>query len=455
MNKIFVLFITILSITSVFAQNDILDSYIQTALKNNLTLQQKEYSYQKSLEALKEAKRMFLPTVSFQSRYTITEGGRVIELPISTMVNPIYNNLNQINQTLNPAIPTYPNVENPQFTLVRSPDQETKIVATMPLFNASIIQSHKIKKEMAEVEKISVSIYKRELVKEVKEAYVKYLQAEQMYLLFENALKTVRENLKGRESLYKNGKITIDEIYAAKAQIKQVDSDKAQAIKSKNLAAAWFNFLLNRSLDSTIEIATLTTPSIPIYNLEDIKHSALTNREEFTQLDTYIKIKENAIKLEKGTALPQVSLYSQYGYQGTDYSFNSNADVAAIGFSMKWNLFTSGQRKSKINQAKIDHKISEVKKQEAQQKVQLEAVDAYYSIQTALKSIELANEELENYKESYKIVEKKYNLGMVNYIAYSNALTNKLNAESKLIVEQYNFQIEQIQLERLTSSYQF
>lgn len=455
MNRTFTLIITILSIQSAFAQSYIIDAYIQTALKNNLTLQQKEYSYQKSLEALNEAKRMFLPTFSFESRYTVTDGGRVVELPVSDLVNPIYSNLNQINQTLNPSAPIYPEVENPQFSLVRSPDQETKLVASMPLFNASIIQNHKIKQGLTEVEKISVDIYKRELVKEVKEAYVKYLQAEQMYVLYDNTLKTVQENLKNRESLYKNGKITIDEVYAAKAQIKQVDRDKAKAEKNRNLASSWFNFLLNRSFDSEIETAPFTMPSISIYNLEDIKRTALTNREELNQLDTYIQVQENNVKLERGAALPKVSLFSQYGYQGTDYSFDSNSDVAAIGFSMKWDLFTSGKRKSKVNQAKIDRQIAEVQKQEKVQQVQLEAVETYYSIQTAIKSIELANEELQNYQQSYTIVEKKYNLGMVNYLEYSNALTNKLNAESKLIIEQYSFQQEQIKLERLTSSYQF
>lgn len=455
MNRILVLLITLLSVTAAFAQSNIIDSYIETALRSNLTLQQKEYSYQKSMEALNEAKRMFLPTVSFESRYTVTEGGRTVEFPINDMVNPIYSNLNYINQTLNPSAPTYPEVENPEFSLVRSPDQETKLVASMPLFNASIIQNHKIKQGLTEVEKISVDIYKRELVKEVKEAYVKYLQAEQMYVLFDNTLKTVNENLKNRESLYKNGKITIDEVYAGKAQIKQVDRDKAQAEKNKNLASAWFNFLLNKSFDSEIETTPLTMPTISIYNLDDIKRTALTNREEFTQLDAYIQIQENNVKLEKGAALPKVSLFSQYGYQGTDYSFDSNSDFAAIGLSMKWDLFTSGQRKSKVNQAKIDYKIAEVQKQETEQQIQLEAADAYYSIQSALKSIELAQEELQNYQQSYIIVEKKYNLGMVNYLEYSNALTNKLNAESKLIIEQYSFQLEQINLERLTSSYQF
>jgi len=433
----------------------VLDTYINTALENNLTLQQKEYSYQKSLEALNEAKRMFLPTVSFEARYTVAEGGRTVIIPFGDMINPAYNNLNAVNQSINLPVSQYPEIENQSLSFVRSPEQETKLVVGVPVFNAAIIQNHKIQKSVVEVEKINVEIYKRELVKEVKEAYVTYLQAEQIYKLYNNTLNTVKQNLKNRQSLFTNDKITIDEVYAAKAQVKQVEKDLTEADKNRIVASSWFNFLLNRDFDTEIEIEQIAVSVISNYKLEDIKNAALTNREEFSQLDKYIEIQKNTVKLEKGSALPKVSLFGQYGNQGTDYSFDSESDLAVMGVSMKWDLFTSGRRKSKINQAKIDRNITESRKLEVERQVQLEVIDAYYSIQTAMQGIGLANEELQNYQKSYNLVEKKYQQGMVNYLEYSNSLNNKLNAENKLILAQYSYQLEQIKLERLTSSHQF
>jgi len=46
-----------------FPQDNVIDGYVDQALESNLTLKQKEYSYTKRLEALKEAKRMFFPVV--------------------------------------------------------------------------------------------------------------------------------------------------------------------------------------------------------------------------------------------------------------------------------------------------------------------------------------------------------------------------------------------------------
>ncbi|MBI9070124.1 MAG: TolC family protein [Melioribacteraceae bacterium] len=454
MKRIFILFLFFLSITSVFAQSNILDNYINAALDSNLTLQQKKYSYQKSLEALKEAKRMFLPTVSFEARYTVAEGGRTVTIPFGDMMNPAYNNLNSVNQSLNMPVSQYPEIENYSLTFVRSPEQETKLVVGLPVFNYAIIQNHKIKKSLVEVEEINVEIYKRELVKEVKEAYVKYLQAEQIYNLYNNALSLVNQSLKSRQSLFANDKITIDEVYAAKAQVKQVEKDLTEANKNRTMAATWFNFLLNRDFDAEIEIEELTVPVITNYDLEDLKKASLSNREEFTQLGKFIEIQEHTVKLEKGEALPKISIGAQYGFQGEEYTFNDESHFAAVGINLSWSLFTSGQRQSKISQAQIERKILESRKQEIELQIQMEATETYYSLKTAQEGIELAEGELQNFRLSYLLVEKKYQQGIVNYLEYSSALNNKMNAEIKLILAKYTYQIEQINLEREISAYE-
>jgi outer membrane protein len=87
------------------SQSPLIDAYIYTAFSSNLALQQKEYSYHKNLEALKQAKKMYLPTVSFQARYTITEGGRTMTIPTGDLLNPAYNNLNKLNQAQNSNTP--------------------------------------------------------------------------------------------------------------------------------------------------------------------------------------------------------------------------------------------------------------------------------------------------------------------------------------------------------------
>ena len=82
-------------------QPTILESYVAEGLENNLALQRKQLGYEKSLAALKEAKGLFMPAVSFNATYTLAYGGRAIQFPIGDLLNPVYSTLNQLTESQN------------------------------------------------------------------------------------------------------------------------------------------------------------------------------------------------------------------------------------------------------------------------------------------------------------------------------------------------------------------
>ena len=69
-----------------FTQRE-LDTYISIAIKNNLTLKQKSYSYKQGSLELKKAKFLFLPSVDINTRYTESAGGRSINLILGYLMN--------------------------------------------------------------------------------------------------------------------------------------------------------------------------------------------------------------------------------------------------------------------------------------------------------------------------------------------------------------------------------
>ena len=71
---------------------------------------------------------------------------------------------------------------------MRETEHETKIRMILPVFNKAIIQNHRIQGNVVEMDKISIEVYKQELVKEVKTAYFNYLMASEGQALFENTL---------------------------------------------------------------------------------------------------------------------------------------------------------------------------------------------------------------------------------------------------------------------------
>ena len=241
------------------AQN-VLEQYIQTGLESNIALQRKELSYTKSLAALREAKGLFFPKLSIEARYSVARGGRAIIFPVGDLMNPVYDNLDLLNgfgeaaSPDYPTIPDYPSIQNEEINFLRETEHETVVRIAMPVFNAAILNNHRIKQNLTEVEKISVGIYKRELVKEIKTAYFNYAKAEEAYALYQNTVKLVEENLRTSESLHRNNKVTIDQVYTAKAEVEAIEQELAVAEKNVQVSRAYFNFLLNREYNEPIEL---------------------------------------------------------------------------------------------------------------------------------------------------------------------------------------------------------
>ena len=450
------LFIAIFA-TGIFAQvqSDILTEYIKEALESNLALQQKELSYEKSLAALQEAKANFLPKISLQARYTMARGGRAINFPVGDLLNSVYGNLNLLNEvnSQNPDFPDiekYPMVPNQTIDFLRTREHETMFRLQFPVFNAAIIHNNKIQKDLNHVERISVDIYKKELIKEVKIAYFNYLKATQGVELFENTKALVNENLRTTKSLYNNHKVTIDAVYSAETQVKGVEQQAALVYKNQQTANAFFNFLLNRQFDAEIIIETNATIQPVMIPLDQARSRAFSYREELLQLNHYMKAAESNIKMNKGNLLPQVNLVADYGIQGETYTFNTDSDFARGSLVLSWNLFDRPSN-AKIQQLQIEKDILQNKIEETQQQIGLQVVNAYYELETAMKSIELAKAEVESSKKAYKLVNKKYLQGQANMVELTDARTNKTNAQMNLIISRFDYLIKQAEFERAAS----
>jgi outer membrane protein len=110
-----------------------LENYIRAGLENNLALKLKEVNYRKSLEALKQARSWFYPDISVNMRYSAAEGGRIIEFPVGTMLNPVYESLNYLL-----GQQKFPDISNMEFAFYRPTEHETKVSLVQPIVDPKI-----------------------------------------------------------------------------------------------------------------------------------------------------------------------------------------------------------------------------------------------------------------------------------------------------------------------------
>jgi outer membrane protein len=430
------------------AQDELLTNYIQQGLESNLALQQKNAEYDKSLQALRSARGLFYPNVSVNARYTIARGGRKIEFPVGDMLNPVYSTLNYLTESQ-----IFPMIENAEFAFYREKEHETKVSLIQPVINPQIYHNYKIEKEKVLLQYTDITIYKRELINEIKSAYYNYLKTIYLLRLIDETEDLLKENLRVSKSLFENEKVTQDVVYRSEAELQKVYLGRAEAVKGNQTAKAYFNFLLNKPLNEEIQVFEYDeVPQlslIPDFSSEVSK--GINSREEIQQLETLSSINENYLKLARSNNYPNILIAFDYGYQGEEYSFTNNDDFMLASVVLRWPLFEGFRNRAEVQKAKISQQQIELKQEELEKQIELQVISSYYDLQEAAEAIEAAKVQVRAAEKAFRVVNEKFRIGQSQLIEFTDARTTMTNSKQNLIIAVFEYKIREADLERVTA----
>ncbi|MFC2098865.1 TolC family protein [Bacteroidota bacterium] len=425
-----------------------LEDYIEMGLQNNLALKQKEVNYQKSLQVLRQARSYFYPDISVNMRYSAAQGGRLIEFPVGTMLNPVY-------QTLNLLLgqDQFPDIENMNFAFYRPTEHETKLSLVQPIIDPKIHYNSKIKRELSYAIKADADAYQRQLVADIKTAYFNYLKTLRLIELLENTKGLLDENVRVNEKLFENDKITIDYVHRSRAELSKLAQQAALAKKNNQVATAYFNFLLNRSFDQPIP-ADADYDSIPeLLTLGNLTDQAVENREELEMLRSYSRVADNYLSMNQMGRIPSLYAAVDYGFQGKQYEFNSRQDYMFASLVLRWDIFHGFQKKAQVGEARIEQEMRTTMLRETEQQIRLQALEAHFDLMASAESIIAAEEELLSSKNAFRVVDRKYKEGQASLIEYIDSRTSMTQAEERLIISKYDYHIKYAELERAACLY--
>jgi outer membrane protein TolC len=423
---------------------EVLNEYVRYGIENNLSLQQKQSGYQKSIEALKEARGLFYPNISFNARYSVSEGGRLIDFPIGDLLNPIYTTLNTLTSSNKFSM-----VENQQIMFLRPLEHETKIRIVQPVFNTDIYYNSLIKQEMSVFDENDFEQYKRELAAEIKKSYYNVVMSESVLSMLINTRKLLQENVRVNKRLVENDKITLDYLYRSETELSKFEQEVQKAEKGKMIAQAYFNFLLNKPLtDSIIIEQPVVFPVLSDLSC-NFSQSAFSNREELKKLENYENISELQIKMNQSGKLPDLIIVADLGYQGEKYKFNKDQDYLQASAVLTWNLFEGFRNRARIKQAVLQKEIIDSQLQEAKKQIELQVINALNELLASEKGIIAAESRQKNAREGFRLVSRKYEEGQASLIEYIDARTTLTQAEENLIISRFTYLFDYAEFEKI------
>lgn len=186
-----VLLSSLLFFSSIIYGQQILDQYVQEAIRNNLSIKEKKLLEQKEAFGAKRAGKEGGPEVQFLSSYTLADGGRTIQLPIGDLLNDVYSTLNDLTGTQN-----FPQVSNQEVELLPNNFYDVRFRITQPILQPEIKYNKLIQQEEVNMAGLMTDQTIRDLVRDVKTAYLTWMRAHDAIDIIDQGALLLKEPIK-------------------------------------------------------------------------------------------------------------------------------------------------------------------------------------------------------------------------------------------------------------------
>lgn len=432
--------------TNLYAQK-VLTEYVREGLKNNVVLQQKNISYQRASTSLSIATSYFFPSMSLQSSYMSGEGGRAIELPIGTLLNPVYKTLNQLTQSN-----AFPQVDDVKQDFLPSKFYDVKVRTMVPLVNTDLYFNRNIQADQVRITAYDIEMYKKELIKDITIAYFNVLRSESVLSIFDNAMNLAIEGKRVNESLLQNGKGLPVYILRSNNEIETIESRRSEARSLSTNARRYFNFLLNRDLNAAIDVDFSITDDFDSIHSPQDSSVVNNNREELNMLRHVVNINESIVDLNKYWWIPKVGAFVDLGIQDQWLKSSNQSRYYLVGVQLEVPLFDAFRSQHQTDRAELDLANSQLNLKLTKQRLQLSTSVAFNELTDAKQQFRSAVTQVALAKSYCQMILKGYREGVNQFIETIDARTQLLNAELALNINTYKVCIALAQYKRETGN---
>lgn len=445
--KKLILFILLWKITtSINAQSKILDQYITSGIENNLSLKQEKLELNKAMKSIEIAKTSLFPRITFAPTYTLAAGGRRLQFPIGDLLNPVYNTLNKLTQSS-----SFPQVENVDELLAPNNFHDTKISLQYPIFNSDIKYNIALQKELLQTEYAKKKTLEFEIKHSIEIAYFQYLQAVEAIKIYEQSRGILQQVDQLNRKLVDQKVALKDVLLTSEYEITKLEQQIMVAQKNKDLAKAYFNFLLNKDLSEEIVIDSSLTNTLPIFpDLAILNENALVFRPEFNQINSGLKVNDaNILLQQKNAKLPQVFVGGNMGFQGFGYTFTNQA-YALAQFGISWDLYHGNEKKHRVQQSKISKSILELKKEELKKQILLQVNQNFRELQASVSNYHSTKGGIEKTQKILEIVNSRYKNGNAIFVEVSKAQNDDLISKLSETLAKYDVWVKFANLKKVS-----
>lgn len=401
-----------------------LQSCIDYALQQNITIRKNKVNAQSSLIDVKTAKATLFPSLSFstsqnmvnrpyQESSSIISGSEVLKSSSKTSYNGNYG-----------------------------------LNASWTIYNGSkrlnTIKQQKLNNRVAELD---VATSENSIEESIAQIYIQILYAAESVKVNESTLKVSEAQRDRGKALLEAGSIAQSDLAQLEAQ---VSTDRYQVVTAQATLQDYKLQLkqlleLDGEEELNVYLPALGDENVlaPLPTKKEVYQTALSFRPEIEASKLSVEASDLNISIAKAGYLPTVSLSAGIGTNntsGSDFTFGEqvkNGWNNSVGLSVSVPIFNNRQTKSAIQKAQLQRETSLLSLLD-EQKILYKAIEGIWlDANSAQQRYAAANEKLRSTQISYNLMAEQFSLGMKNTIELLTEKNNLLQAQQEQLQAKY------------------
>lgn len=433
---------------------DPLRGYLEIARTSNLALMREAIDVEAARERLSEARSLRMPRLEAYGRYTVSSGGRTLDIPVGDLLNPVYATLNELLVGQGSA-PRFGTVENQSIEFLRSHEQETAVRVVQPVWRPEIARGIDARTSELASREAQLAAFERELDLEVRTAYYRWVAADAAVRILEGAQGLVDENARVQRSLFRNDRVTEDAPLRAEAEVALVKEQRIQAAKQRDVGRSYVNFLLNRPLDTPLEpmpAEALAAYEAALVDWTEGADRSGADREERKALGHAVAAAEWGRLALRAQLFPTVAFAADLGSEGTGYQADERGSFARASLIASWIFFDGGERKSRVRQAELVRTRLQTSLDETSSRIDLEIREARDEAAAASAAVEAARSRFVAASRAWEIADRRQHEGILNFLGVLDARQELTEAELRVVIRRAERLVALSRLMRATAA---
>jgi len=319
------------------------------------------------------------------------------------------------------------------------------------IFNGGYIVGIQTAKLAEKLSEKNLKKTEQDVISQITESYYLVLVSEESLKILEANTENLREIYRKTKPMVRVGMMEKVELDQLSVQVNSLDNAMRSSERQLEMAKNLMRVQLGVTADTELELTESMEDIIDRYNTSVDTDSSFDVQQnlDYQLLNLQEDMTEKQINMQKANYLPTITGYYNYTYKLLKPAFDMSP-AHMIGLQMNIPIFSGGERRSKVRQAKIDLETTKNNKLLLEEQLDIQYKQLQFNLESAIESYKTQKKNVEVSREVYQNLKRKYEQGMISGLELTTADNNYLQSESNYLNSILEVLQAQNELETLT-----